>query len=189
MSAIKDDRQDLKYLYHGSMYSHDTLRPGFYYTKKEVNWDETESNRFLYASSIREDSIDQGFASALEQKFQIVGYKSSPGEILIFSDPNRTISQTDLKSIVIYVYKIKYTPSDGWVKNNNQHNNLLTEWKTKNTIPEKNIEARIRIPIGEHLAKLVTERTKEHIKITKVQLNQLGLESLDLSSSALFEKW
>ena len=42
-------------LYHGTGFNDLVLKPGYEHTGKEIKWDETESNRYLYATA------DSGF--------------------------------------------------------------------------------------------------------------------------------
>jgi hypothetical protein len=187
------------YLYHGSSFLHDDLYPGFHWSKKEIFWDKVESNRFLYASSVREDAVDQGFASALEQRFMIDGYRStSDGEIIVRLNPLMEVSNKDIELIDIYAYKIKLAKADGWVKNNNPHNNLKTEWKTDHMVPKRHIEATIHIPIGKILVPLIVDRTDIQIRFQKVDLSKMGLESLDFQpipvsipdkQNPFYQKW
>lgn len=165
-------------LYHGSGYRHTELKPGFHHTGVEVKWDEVENNHFLYASTVREDAIDQGFASQMEQKFAIRRYRSSRTEISIELDPAFQFKDEDIEKIKIYVYRIKMRPQDGWVKNNNPHNNLTTEWKTEQVIKDA-IERTIEIPIGRILVDLITKHTKSLIVFSKVDMKAMGLEAID----------
>jgi hypothetical protein len=165
-------------LYHGSGYRHQELKPGFHHTGVEVNWDEVESNHFLYASTIREDAIDQGFASQMEQKYRIRRYNSTGKTVSIELDPAFPVKVEALEKLKIYVYRIKQRPVDGWVKNNNPHNNLKTEWKTDHVIKDA-IEKVIEIPIGRIFVDLITVQRKDLIIFSNIDFKTMGLEAID----------
>jgi hypothetical protein len=169
-------------LYHGSGYRHTELKPGFHHTGVEVNWDEVESNHYLYASTVREDAIDQGFASQMEQKFAIRRYRSTgrsgQGKIQIELDPAFPVTDEEIEKIKVYVYRIKKLPQDGWVKNNNPHNNLSTEWKTDHVIKDA-IERTIEIPIGRILVDLIVYHRKDAIVFEGLNFKSMGLEAID----------
>lgn len=165
-------------LYHGSGYKHKELKPGFHHTGVEVNWDEVESNHFLYASTVREDAIDQGFASKMEQLFAIKRYVSSGGRIRIDLDPAFPVTVEEIEKIKIYVYRIKQRPNDGWVKNNNPHNNLTTEWRTDHVI-EAAIDKVIEIPIGKIFVDLIVLHTSKLIVFSNIDFKTMGLEAID----------
>ncbi|UXD83715.1 hypothetical protein NP274_00315 [Pseudomonas phage Koomba boorn-mokiny kep-wari Wadjak 2] len=50
--------------------------------------------------------------------------------------------------MVVYVYTIPFRDSDKWIKNNNPHNSIDTEWITKNTIHDVTVR---KLDIGEFL--------------------------------------
>lgn len=182
----------MKYLFHSSAYLHEELRPGFYYTQQEKRWDKFETNHFLYASSVKEDAVDQGFASAMEQRCQIDQYRStSDGEILIRLNNLYPVSVSEIETIDIYLYRIRFMSQDGWMKNNNPNNNLSTEWKTNHVVPKVHIEKTITIPIGRILAPLIIEMDSVEIRFQKVQLDKMGLEALDpeMSVAPFYKKW
>lgn len=166
-------------LYHGSGYKHTELKPGFHHTGVEVKWDEVESNHFLYASTIREDAIDQGFASTMEQKFAIRRYNSSPRVISIQLDPAVEVKVEDIEKIKIYIYRITKRPGDGWVKNNNPHNGLKTEWRTDHVI-SKAIDKVIEIPIGRIFVDLITVKRRDLIVFSNIDFKTMGLEAIDV---------
>lgn len=119
-------------LYHGSRFKQNELQPGFNHTKKIVTWDKTESNAFLYATSVRNTAIELGFASSLEKIFNITYFRVQDGEIIIECDVPFTLK--DLAIVPVFLYKIDCKDADGWVKNNNEHNGLTTEYKTQKTV-------------------------------------------------------
>lgn len=126
-------------LYHTSAYRTDTLRPSYQITGELVEWDETESNKFLYASADKAASIDQGFASLLEKLYALKRYVSNDKQITIYLY-NKTIPKIEeLYSKIIYLYIIDYDIGDGWVKVNNEHNNMKDEYKTSNIVPSESI--------------------------------------------------
>ncbi len=128
-----------KVLYHGSTFLHDELKPGFHHTGQLVQWDHTESNHFLYASTLEKDAFDQAFAGWLERTYQIDHYQSKDGKITVTLSTQKVPTPEELEGVTVYVYEIAVHPEDWWVKNNNLHNNLTTEWKTENVIPKSHI--------------------------------------------------
>ncbi|MDD2879726.1 MAG: hypothetical protein PHQ58_04770 [Rhodoferax sp.] len=122
-----------KKLYHGSAYRHTELMPGFNRTGSLVEWDKTENNKFLYATADRDSAIELGFASSIEKKFYLDRFKSS-GRMLLIETPDKTLTVSKLYELDVFLYDIIVTVNDGWVKNNNQHNGITTEFKTPKTI-------------------------------------------------------
>lgn len=123
----------MKKLYHGSKYKNDLLKPGFSYTNKEVHWDDTESNKSLYATEDKDSAIIMAIAGLLERensvkKFtitnKVIGVEFYPNE------PRPVITKTD----VIYIYTIKPLPNQDWVKVNNKNNVGFSEFKTNQDI-------------------------------------------------------
>lgn len=119
-------------LYHGSRFKQPELMPGFNRSGKLVQWDETESNLFLYASSVKDVAIELGFASAIEKLFNVTRFRVENKEITI--ETELSISQNDLAHAPVYLYTIACQAKDGWKKNNNEHNGIDTEFKTQRTI-------------------------------------------------------
>lgn len=119
-------------LYHGSAYKTDVLKPGIKHTGVKIDWDNTESNEWLYASSDRTEATMLGFFSYLEKHHGGTAFHMSANEIIITSDP------FELDDIKVYLYSIN--TDKGWVKVNNQSNNSVTEYKTKNHIKPDKIE-------------------------------------------------
>lgn len=135
-------------LYHGSGYYHKKLMPGFARSGELVEWDETESNKFLYATTDMAVAIELGFASAIEAKFHINRFQSKNGSFIVTTDdPGLVFSK--VKALDVYLYTIEVQESDGWMKNNNKHNNLDTEYKTDGVITR--IIRVQRIDIGDWL--------------------------------------
>lgn len=117
-----------EFLYHGSLFKQAELMPGFKRTNKITRWDKTESNIFLYASSVENTAIELGFASAIEKLFAVSHFHSQNGKIEI--ETNDTVTRDELTNVVVYLYKIRFNPKEGWLKNDNKHNGLTTEYKT-----------------------------------------------------------
>lgn len=127
------------FLYHGSKYKHRELKPAFMWTGTEVNWDQTESNHFLYATKARDAAIDMGFASALEQSFLLKRIQTRGNNIRITIESGPMPTREDLEKITVYVYKIEKVQKDGWQAVNNRFNNMSDEFKTDKPIPESSI--------------------------------------------------
>jgi hypothetical protein len=123
-------------LYHGSYYLTDTLKPGIDHTKAEIQWDETESNKFLYASAGRQLAAEMGFASSLTQiGLEVRRFKTEKGIMTI--EGYSPISTTDIERVKqFYVYCIA---PDRFIPVNNKFNNAVDEYKTDQHIPKREI--------------------------------------------------
>lgn len=119
-------------LYHGSAYWTNVLKPGFKHTGVEVQWDETESNKFLYATTERETAIGLGLASAIEKAYTLNQYQIRGNSITINTDQKITV--VDLYELEVWIYTIHPGPKENWSLNKNPHNGLDTEFKTDHTI-------------------------------------------------------
>lgn len=148
-------------LYHGSGYDQNVLSPGFVHSHKLVQWDITESNKFLYATTNREEAINLGFASALEKVYKIDRFHSDVNthEITIdFNDSNKQV--ISFNNINVYLYEIIPNKKDNWIKNNNKHNSITTEWKTEQSNIEVRNKNKIDVTSWLH-SKKITIRVKE----------------------------
>lgn len=127
-------------LYHGSAYNHHTLKSGYERSGVLKKWDVTESNEFLYATTSKEDAIQMGFCSMLEQNgFLIKNFSSNSLNIVVKSKPLITLDAIKngiLKGKYVYLYELS---SSRFVKNFNEYNNMETEYKTQSTIPAREI--------------------------------------------------
>ncbi|WP_144106781.1 hypothetical protein [Paraburkholderia sp. BCC1886] len=121
-------------LYHGSGYNQKELMPGFKRSGVIVRWDKTESNEWLYATTDKQEAIGQAFASMMEKVRGITRYKAHGNVIELSVPENRIPARSDMETLEIYLYTITNLEQDEWVKNDNAHNKLLTEWKTQSTI-------------------------------------------------------
>ena len=136
MTVLKHLSVDVlpKTLYHSSNYiATSVLKPGFEYTGKLVEWDEGESNKYLYATTDKEAAISLGFASAIEHTYLLDGFHTDGDKIEIES-PAKNLSLTDLQKLKVQLYTIKVEVGQDWIKNNNLTNHLDTEYKTDNHI-------------------------------------------------------
>lgn len=138
-----------EYLYHGSGYEQDELKPGYSHSKELTTWDKYENNTYLYATTIRDSAIALGFSSAIEKKYDL--------ESTHISEKTKTIKLVfrqnipdikDIENIKVYLYTLKYDPNI-WTKNNNPFNNIDNEYKTKKEI--KDIVSRNMVDIPELL--------------------------------------
>ena len=125
------------YLYHGSMFDigSGVLQPGFNYTGELVEWDKTESNRFLYATTVSRTAIELGIGSLLEKEFN-ASHFTVDGKIISVGGIDVDERQNILIGKSVYLYTIRVRPEHNWVKNNNPHNRIDTEWKTEKTISQ-----------------------------------------------------
>lgn len=147
-------------LYHGSSYKQTELKPGIAYTGKKVEWDETESNEFLYATTDRQEAISQAFASMLEKHFGLTHYQTSGKTIKAKLEADKLPPIKELVKHKLYLYTIVNKDEDGWKKNSNKANGLETEYKTQDSI-KKNIlkvkEIDLEKWLDEHTLKLSLE--------------------------------
>lgn len=108
--------------------------PGYLRSGEIVRWDKTESNEWLYASTDREVATILGLASAAEKKWHTERF-SHVGSTLFFQfDAQTDVKFEDLLGLELFVYHIEPKQEHEWLKNNNLHNKIQTEWKTKKTI-------------------------------------------------------
>lgn len=121
-------------LYHGSHYSQNELMPGYKRSGKLVEWDKTESNKWLYATTVQEEAIILGFASAVEKHFDLHHFRVINKGYLEFIFNERPPHVDEMCRLELYLYTIHKATSDGWVKVNNTVNGMDTEWKTDKTL-------------------------------------------------------
>jgi hypothetical protein len=137
-----------KLLYHGSTYKQDELMPGFMHTGELIQWDKTESNKYLYATSERETAIALGFASAVDKKYRMDRFSSDNNTFSFIIDENKLPSKSELEKLDVYLYEIEFDKGSGWIKNHNQHNGLTTEYKTNEVIKPELINRCIKINLS-----------------------------------------
>lgn len=135
------------HLFHGSRFRQAEIMPGFARTGELIQWDKTESNEWLYATTNRDEAIRQGFYSLVSQLLDVKRCYTAGNQLILElypqHDPDKEALLAHiqvygmnqwLNSLKVYLYEIEDRREDGWIKNNNEHNNLLTEWKTQATI-------------------------------------------------------
>lgn len=115
-------------LFHGSIYLTNTLRPGITYTCIKQEWDETESNEFLYASTIKQEAINNAIAHYCETNFIVDRISFDDKSFTIYTPNPKDII---ISNVVVYLYTIT---SGTWELVNNQYNGSNTEYKTKDFI-------------------------------------------------------
>jgi hypothetical protein len=138
-------------LYHGSGFDQDELMPGFLRSGKLVQWDQTESNEWLYTTTDKQEAISQAFASMIEKTYESMGYATHGNRIEIQFPKEVAPSVEELKKLQLFLYTIRLEDEDGWVKNNNEHNQIKTEWKTQSII-DRNIIHKEQIDLAGWLA-------------------------------------
>ncbi|MNH65402.1 hypothetical protein D3C73_174110 [compost metagenome] len=129
----------MSHLYHGSGYKQPELKPGIMHSGELQRWDKTESNEFLYATTLMEEAIAQGLASVIEKHWNLSRYQSSGDTITIIVD-GPLPSLKELQALTVYLYKIHWEKSV-WVLVDNLHNGMSNEYKTKQVIGGKMIES------------------------------------------------
>ena len=145
-------------LYHGSSHlALAALMPGFMHSHKLVEWDGTENNHFLYATTDLQTAMDQAVASLLERKWSLIRFKSDGSKIDLWFDGKTLPTAEQLKKEKIWVYTVIPSARHHWVKVNNQQNNLDDEWKTREVI---DFSSRQEVSVGDWLK-------GEHVTIHK----------------------
>ena len=121
-------------LYHGSMWKRNDKRlfPGFYMSGELKKWDGTESNKFLYACTDKDEAIRQAVYAMLEGKFRVTGIQNEGKKIVVTA--NDVVLPKDVLNETVYLYHIPVLGRDEWVKVNNAQNGLSNEWKTPNSV-------------------------------------------------------
>lgn len=165
----------MKHLYHGSFYDAEELKPGLQHSGELTQWDQTESNAYLYATNDREEAIRQGISSAIEKCFDVHRHHTSAHVFDIYYDPSAKRKPTidGIDKIQIYLYTIDYVPTDGWEVVNNKHNGL------------KDKEFRTLRTIRDHLEKKEIIQVGEYLKHHKLNL----IEEVPISSSESYWRW
>lgn len=137
-------------LYHGSMYAQEELMPGFKRSGELVEWDHTESNKFLYATTERDVALMQGFASAVEKTWPVERFLTRGIRMTVYIVSDKFPSTREIEALTIYLYTLKLNAADGWKRNSNKFNGLNSEWKTEQTIKES-ILSREQLDVGQWL--------------------------------------
>lgn len=148
-----------KKLYHGSGFNDRVLKPGFEHTDIEVHWDETESNKFLYATTDKESAIGLGWASSIEKSFELDRFKIEPDTIIIELSPkHQSATLRELTACPVFLYTLTPKPADQWVLVDNAVNNFQTEYKTQATIKVTTPPARVDLRTWLRGKKIVLNR-------------------------------
>lgn len=141
----------MPHLYHGSGYRQPELKPGIAYTGIKVEWDTTESNEWLYATTLLEEAIAQGFASVVEKHYKLNRFKSAGNDIMLCFE-GKVPSKQELEKLQVYLYKIDWDRAL-WVKVDNLYNGILNEYKTKETISASMIDSCTEVDLKAWLAR------------------------------------
>lgn len=123
-------------LWHGSAYNTDhqrTLKPGYLHSHKLVEWDNGESNHFLYATTERDTAIEQGFASAVEHRYRLDRFQSQADTLVI--DSPYALTHHDLEQLSVWLYELHPQDDEQWLFNHNASNGLDSEFKTHRVVP------------------------------------------------------
>jgi hypothetical protein len=138
-------------LYHGSRFRQPELMPGIKHSKELVEWDNGESNLWLYATTIKEEAIGLGIAGAIEHTFDDLAEYHVQGNKIEVVSYSRLMTLKQLHELKVYLYTIAYHDDDGWEKNANKQNGLdKTEYKTTGII--KDIMSCIEVDVKAWLA-------------------------------------
>lgn len=139
------------HLYHGSGYRHSELKPGIHYTGEKVQWDKTESNEWLYATTVMEEAISQGFASVVEKHFKVARFQSIDNQ-LIFTFDGPVPAKASLAGLTVYLYTLDWDKAM-WVRVDNLVNGMANEYKTTAVIPASMIDSCIEVDLKKYLAR------------------------------------
>lgn len=126
-------------LYHGSGFCQTELKPGIHHTGELVQWDKTESNEWLYATTLMEEAIAQGFASVVEKHYMLARFRSEGKHLTLVFD-RQVPSQKDLEALQVFLYTLDWRVGDKWVKVDNLHNGMTNEYKTKAILTDAILE-------------------------------------------------
>jgi hypothetical protein len=120
-------------LFHGSGYLNKTLQPGFNYTGELVQWDKTESNKFLYLSRDENEAVLNGLCGALSINHDIDQFSFSDDDnILKITTPDSSLTADMVYSSKVWLYRILKTKDIKIV--GNDYNGSTTEYKTDKVI-------------------------------------------------------
>ena len=125
-----------RYLYHGSAYRQDELKPGFQHTKELVKWDNSEDNTWLYASDDKDAAVMLGISSAIEKKYKLDRYQCDEKAKKMTIDVSEPLTLADIHKLHVVIYSIKADVNDGWMANHNPANGINGEYKTQRTIKD-----------------------------------------------------
>ena len=151
------DKIDLPmYLYHGSAFRQQELKPGFAHTGELVKWDNSEDNTWLYASDDKDEAILLGISSAIEKAFKLDRYQCDTKAKKITITVSDDITIQDIHKLHVVVYTIKAVNEDGWMANFNPANNIKGEYKTQRHITS-NILRCEDVNVGEVLRRFKIE--------------------------------
>lgn len=131
-------------LFHGSRYLTNVLKPGIEYTGKEVRWDKTESNRWLYATTNQSDAISFAVMSILEHLGFGGGYHFHDNVLTIEEKEPKDGYLSLFKEQPTYLYTITDPKAHGFFKVGNEFNGYTEEWKTtKNVVVDEPLLVRV----------------------------------------------
>lgn len=149
MSIVSGKKPEITHLYHGSAFSTLNLMPGFNRSGKLEEWDNTESNKFLYASADPEVATEQAFASQASKMFLVNRFQSHGNNLILTIERSRPMPRDAFKDCFVYLYRIAYHKKD-WQEVNNRTNGLTGEFKTQKTLVTE-IESTQRILVNDWL--------------------------------------
>jgi hypothetical protein len=118
------------------MYLQDEIKPGFHHTGEITEWDYTESNKYLYATTEKDQAIIQGFISACEKTWPVNRVLVRGNKITVGIEGNHP-EINEVHALTVYLYTLNVHSDDQWEKNNNAFNGMTSEWVTQQTIRER----------------------------------------------------
>ena len=129
-------------LFHGSRFRQTELMPGFQRSGEMVRWDQTESNLWLYATSNQDEAVRQGLFAIFANAFDVKRCTSAAGQLVIELYPQLATFGMEawLRQQSLFLYQLHAEDGGVWVKNDNAHNKLVTEWKTQATVKPESVD-------------------------------------------------
>lgn len=123
-------------LYHGSAFksTNGLLIPGFEHTGELVEWDLTESNKFLYFTTSERSAIELGLMSALEKAYLLDRVQIGDDKTFTIVSPTK-INRKKVMEVNVYLYVLDMSSVQGVVKVHNEHNQMKDEYKTDKSVP------------------------------------------------------
>lgn len=135
-------------LYHGSAYRETKeLKPGFMHTGVLQQWDQTETNEWLYFTSDAREAKLQALAGAIAKKYLLDQFQYDMGKKSLTvrltkrpEDPDIHKVSRDIFTARMYMYVLRAKNIPGLVANNNPHNGMKTEYKTRQVVDLDKLE-------------------------------------------------
>lgn len=118
-------------LYHGSNFNQKEIKPSYQHTGELEEWDDTESNEWLYATTDKELSGLMAIASYMGRHYLVNRFSTGDRSIEIEFEKGEDLSKAnkELYNIPIVIYELQL--DDKWELVNNSNNQDVPEYKSK----------------------------------------------------------